>query len=114
MAYYLLRHYTEQQPDKDRFVRVPSEVLPKFPDSSGGPDEAGGVIRNFPGLLRYPTVKFEDGRIATSTACETEKASLDMTAKAQELRGEPGSQLSKVLPDNPEVIQGEIVFALSK
>src|SRR5206468_3526258 len=60
--------------------------------------EAGDVIRNLPGLLRYTTVRLDDGRIAVFSAYETEQAARDMTAKARELRGHAGSQLSTVLP----------------
>lgn len=76
--------------------------------------EGGEVIRHLPGMLRYTTVKFDDGRIATFTACENEQASGNMTQKARELRNISGSQLSKVLPSDPEVITGEILLALSK
>ncbi|MBV8914887.1 MAG: hypothetical protein JOZ05_17845 [Acetobacteraceae bacterium] len=75
--------------------------------------EGGETIRHLPGMLRYTTAKFEDGRIATFTACETEAASRAMAGKARELRGKPGSQLSKVLPTDPEVIMGEIKFAVT-
>ena len=76
--------------------------------------EGAEAIRNLPGLLRYTTVKFDDGRIGTFTACETEQAARDMTDKARELRSKPGSQLSKVLAHDPEVIVGEITLAVTK
>lgn len=74
--------------------------------------EGAESIRNLPGMLRFTTVKFEDGRIATFTACETEQAARNMTDKARELRNKAGSQLSKVLAKDPEVIMGEIMLAV--
>jgi hypothetical protein len=76
--------------------------------------EGGEVIRHLPGMLRYTTVKFDDGRLTTFTACESEQASRNMTEKARELRNKPGSQLSKILPNDPEVITAEILLAVSK
>jgi heme-degrading monooxygenase HmoA len=76
--------------------------------------EAGETIRNLPGLLRYTTVKFEDGRIATLSACETQQAARNLTDKARELRSKAGSQLKKTLPNDPEVIEGEIMLAVMK
>jgi hypothetical protein len=74
--------------------------------------EAADTIRNLQGMLRYTTVKFDDGRIATFNACATEQAARNMTDKARELRNKAGSQLSKVLPTDPEVIMGEITLAV--
>ena len=74
--------------------------------------EGGQTIRTLPGMLRYTTVRFDDTRIATFNACETEQAARNMTDKARELRSKPGSQLSKVLPHAPEVIKGDIMFAV--
>jgi heme-degrading monooxygenase HmoA len=74
--------------------------------------EAGETIRNLPGMLRYTTVRFEDGRIATLSACETQQAARNLTDKARELRSKAGSQLKKVLPNDPEVIEGEIMLSV--
>jgi hypothetical protein len=76
--------------------------------------EAGETIRNLPGMLRYTTVRFEDGRIATMSACETQQAARNLTDKARELRSKAGSQLKKVLPNDPEVIEGEIMLSVMK
>ena len=75
--------------------------------------EAGEIIRKLPGMLRFTTVKFEDGRIATFTACTTEEAARNMTDKARELRNKAGSQLGKVLPKDPEVIVCDILLAVA-
>lgn len=76
--------------------------------------DGGEAIRNLPGLLRLTTVKLDDGRIATFTACETEAAARAMIEKARELRGKPNSELHKVLPSEPEVIMAEIKLTVSK
>jgi heme-degrading monooxygenase HmoA len=76
--------------------------------------EGGETIRNLPGLLRYTTAKLDDGRIATFSAFETQQAGRDLTEKARELRSQAGSRLSKVLPSDPEVIEGRITFAVTK
>ena len=65
-------------------------------------------------MLRYTTVKFDDGRIATSTACDTEEAGRNMTEKARELRNKSGSQLGKVLATDPEVIVCDIHLTVVK
>jgi hypothetical protein len=76
--------------------------------------EAGEVIRNLPGMLRYTTVRFDDGRIATFNACASEQAARNMTEQARELRHKAGSRLSKVLPGEPEIVKGEIMVAAAK
>lgn len=77
-------------------------------------EQAADEIRAVPGLLRYTTARFDDGRIATFASYETEQGAQQMTAKARELRNKAGSQLSKVLPHDPEVITGKITLAFTK
>ena len=76
--------------------------------------EGGEAIRTLPGMLRHTTVRFDDARIATFTACESEEASRKMVEKAKEFRSKAGSQLAKVLPNDPEVISGEVELSLTK
>jgi hypothetical protein len=67
-------------------------------------------IKAIPGLLRYTTAKLDDGRIASFNAYESEAAARASVEKARELRGRGGSRLSQVLPADPDVIEGTILF----
>jgi heme-degrading monooxygenase HmoA len=76
--------------------------------------EGAETIRQVAGLLRYTTVRLDDGRFAVLSAYETKQAAREMTGKARELRGRAGSRLGKVLPSDPEVIEGTIMLAVTK
>ncbi|HEY1413614.1 MAG TPA: hypothetical protein VGF36_15820, partial [Rhodopila sp.] len=72
------------------------------------------AIHAIPGMLRYMTVKLEDGRIATFNAFETEQSARTMSQTAKDLRMKSGSLLHKVFPHDPEVLEGKILFTYRK
>jgi hypothetical protein len=95
-------------------VRIYKTSAP-FADVNAAIEREGGeTIRKLHGMLRYTTVHFDDGSMAVFTACESEIASRAMAEKAKELRGKAGSQLAKLLPNDPEAISGEVLFSLTK
>ena len=85
-----------------------------FKDVNNAIEQVADEIRAVPGLLRYTIARFNDGRVTTFASYETKQEAQQMTAKARELRTKAGSQLSKVLPHDPEVITGKITLAFTK
>ncbi|HBK05979.1 MAG TPA: hypothetical protein DDZ81_08945 [Acetobacteraceae bacterium] len=77
-------------------------------------EEGFSAIRAIPGLLRYTTAQLEDGRIATFNAFASEQGARAVTRTAKELRMKGGTMLSKVLPGDPEVLEGTILFTYGK
>jgi hypothetical protein len=67
-------------------------------------------LRAIPGMVRYTTVKAEDGRIAAFNLFESEDAARASIEKARQLRKSGGSQLSQVLPEDPEVIETKVLY----
>jgi hypothetical protein len=95
-------------------VRIYKTSAP-FADVNAALEREGGeTIWKLHGMLRYTTVRFDDGREAVFTACESENASRAMAEKAKELRGKAGSQRAKLLPNDPEVVSGEVLFSPTK
>ncbi|GAC1344048.1 MAG: hypothetical protein NVSMB18_20930 [Acetobacteraceae bacterium] len=72
------------------------------------------TIRGVPGVLRYTVAQLDGGRIGAFSACESEAAARNLTETARNLRNKAGSQLGKVLPQDPEVITGEITLTARK
>lgn len=86
-----------------------------FEDVNAAIEEEGfSAIRAIPGLLRYSTAKLEDGRIATFNAFASEQGARTINETAKSLRMKGGSMLSKVLPGDPEVLEGTILFTHGK
>jgi hypothetical protein len=72
--------------------------------------EGVGALQAIPGLARYTTVKAEDGRFAAFNLYESEEAARTSVEKAKQLRQSGGSMLGKVLPEDPEVIETEVLY----
>ena len=85
-----------------------------FKDVNNAIEQVADEILAVPGLLRYTTARFDDGRIATFASYETEEGAQQMTSKARELRTKAGSPLNKHLPHDPEVITGKITLAFTR
>lgn len=70
--------------------------------------EASVIAKAVKGCLRYAVLRLEEGGYASFTACRTREDSEEFTAKAKESRGKSGSLLSRVFPQDPEVIESTI------
>jgi hypothetical protein len=68
-------------------------------------------LKAIPGLVRYTTVRADDGRYATFSLYESEASAQASVETARQLRRTGGSQLSKLLPDEPEVIETRVIYA---
>lgn len=68
--------------------------------------EAGEIIRNFPGLVRYGVIKTGDGRVGMFSAFDTQENARNSSQQAKTLRGKAGTRLAMLLPSDPEVIEG--------
>jgi hypothetical protein len=73
-------------------------------------EEAQPILAVEPGLVRYTCFKLDDGQgYAMMTAHASRVSSTQLSQKAREARQKDGSRLQRVLPQDPEVIQGTIV-----
>jgi hypothetical protein len=99
-AYGAIRLYNTSASFEDVQAAIQREGLPQ--------------LQAIPGLVRYTTVKLDDGRIASFTTFESEEAARASTEKARELRGKGESLLKKVLPNDPEVIEVTVLYSQRK
>ncbi len=77
-------------------------------------NEWGETIRSFPGLARYTAAKLTDGRVGTFSAFDTRENARKSSERAAALRGKSGTQLGRLLPDAPEVIEGTVLATHTK
>jgi hypothetical protein len=84
----------------------------RFDDVNAAIEKEGlAELKAIPGLVRYTTVKADDGRYATFSLYESESSARASVEKARQLRKTGGSELSKLLPDEPEVIETRVLHA---
>jgi hypothetical protein len=73
-------------------------------------EEAQPILESVTGLIRYTCFKLDDQQgYAVITGHANREASTLLSQKAREARQQSGSRLQRVLPQNPEVLQGTIV-----
>ena len=71
--------------------------------------EASETIRSFQGLARYTAAKRRDGRVGVFSAFDSQENARRSSQQAKALRDRAGSQLARVLPLDPEVIEGTVL-----
>lgn len=77
-------------------------------------NEGGETIRSFQGLARYTAAKLTDGRVGIFSAFDSEENARKSSQQAKALRGKSGTQLARVLPSDPEVIEGTVLVTYTK
>ncbi len=76
--------------------------------------EAGEVTRLYPGLARYAVAKLTDGRVGVFSAFDTQENARKSATQAKGLRGRGGSEMSRLLPSDPEVLEGTVIGTYRK
>ena len=73
--------------------------------------EASSIIRGLTGLARYTVAKLTDGRIGIFNSFDTQENARKSSEEAKKLRGASGSQIGRVLPSDPQMIEGRLIGA---
>ncbi len=76
--------------------------------------EGAEAIRSFQGLARYTAAKLIDGRVGIFSAFDSQESARKSSEQAKALREKSDSQLARVLPLDPEVIQGTVLATYAK
>ena len=71
--------------------------------------EAAGPLQHLPGLLRHTLVRLEDGRVGSFAAFISQESARRSSELARRLRAKGGSALSRVLSNDPQVMEGIIL-----
>lgn len=103
---------TPPQPGKEyALARLYTAAAPFDQVNAAIEKEGRPQLNAIPGLIRYMTAKFTDGRIGGMSVYSTPESARAMADKARELRKTSGSQLSKLLPNDPEIIEGQVLYS---
>jgi hypothetical protein len=77
--------------------------------------EGPTVIKNrFSGLARYTVALLSDGRLGTFGSFDTAENAQKSSQAAREVRGQSSSQIARVLPSNPQVLEATLLGVRSK
>jgi hypothetical protein len=75
-------------------------------------EEAQPILQSVTGLIRYTCFKLDDQQgYAVITGHANREASTLLSQKARDARQHSGSRLQRVLPQDPEILQGTIVHS---
>ena len=72
-------------------------------------NEVSDAVRSFPGLVRYTVAKLTDGRIAIFNSFDSQENARKSSEEAKGLRAKSGSKLARVLPSDPEILEGTVI-----
>jgi hypothetical protein len=72
-------------------------------------NEVSDAVRSFPGLARYTVAKLTDGRIAIFNSFDSQDNARKSSEEAKGLRAKSGSKLARVLPSDPEILEGTVI-----
>lgn len=76
--------------------------------------EENEVTRSLQGLARYTAAKLTDGRVGIFSAFDSQENARKSSEQAKTLRGRGGSQIARVFPTNPEVLEGTLLATYVK
>jgi hypothetical protein len=96
----IMRFYTTSAPT--------SEVKEAFEK------EASSIIRASSGLARYTVAKLTDGRIGIFNSFDTQENARQLSEEAKKLRGTSGTAIGRVLPSDPQTIEGTLIGVYPK
>ena len=71
--------------------------------------EASDAIRSFPGLARYTVVKLTDGRVGIFNSFDSQANARKSSEEAKSLRAKSGTLIARVLPSDPQKLEGTVV-----
>jgi hypothetical protein len=71
--------------------------------------EASSIIRGLTGLARYTVAKLTDGRIGVFNSFDTQENARKMSEEAKKLRGKSGTAIGRVLPSDPQSVEGRLI-----
>ena len=72
-------------------------------------ESVGDTIRSFMGLARYTVAKLTDGRVGIFCSFDTLENARKSSAEAKSLRAKSGTLLARVLPSDPQILEGTVV-----
>jgi hypothetical protein len=72
-------------------------------------NEAGEIIRSFPGLARFTVAKLTDGRIGVFNSFDSQENAKKSSEQARSLRAKSGSKLARTLPSDPQTLEGVVI-----
>ena len=72
-------------------------------------NEAGEIIRSFPGLARFTVAKLTDGRIGVFNSFNSQENAKKSSEQARTLRAKSGSKLARTLPSDPQTLEGIVI-----
>jgi hypothetical protein len=72
-------------------------------------ESVGDTIRSFTGLARYTVAKLIDGRVGIFCSFDTLESARKSSAEAKSLRAKSGTLLARVLPSDPQILEGTVV-----
>ena len=70
--------------------------------------EAGPIMQSLHGLARYTVAKLTDGRVGVFNSYDTQQNAKKSSEEAKKVRG-TGSQIGRVLPSDPQIMEGTVV-----
>lgn len=74
-------------------------------------EEAQPILQSVTGLIRYTCFKLDDEQgYAVITGHANREASTLLSQKARDARRQSGSRVQRALPQDPEILQGTIVY----
>jgi hypothetical protein len=77
--------------------------------------EGPAIIRDhFFGLSRYTVAKLEDGRVATFGSFDTQENAQKSSQAAKEVRGRSGSEIARLVPNDPQILEATLLGVRSK
>jgi hypothetical protein len=72
-------------------------------------NEAGEIIRTFPGLARYTVCKLTDGRIGVFSSFDSQENAKKSSEQARSLRAKSGTKIARTLPSDPQILEGTVI-----
>ena len=76
--------------------------------------EAGDVIRSISGLARYTVAKLTDGRIGIFISFDTQDNAKKSSEEAKKFRGTAGTAIGRLLPSDPQIVEGRLIGVYPK
>jgi hypothetical protein len=76
--------------------------------------EASSIIRGLTGLARYTVAKLTDGRIGIFNSFDTQENARKSSEEAKKLRGTSGTAIGRLLPSDPQIVEGRLIGVYPK
>jgi len=99
-------------PAKEGEIRLYQTSASRADIEAAFQEDAQPILQSVKGLVRYTCFKLDDARgYAVITGHTTRESSTELSKKAREARQKGSTRLQRVLPKDPEILQGTIVHS---